>query len=93
MPIDLTTRRDFIKITSILAGALPFYSFTEFDRKNTKNKDLQPLSINIFSKHLQFLDYQATGEMAAEMGFDGVDLTVRPKGHVFPENVKIGLPK
>ena len=51
------------------------------------------LSIHIFSKHLQFLDYKTTGEMAAEMGFAGVDLTVRPKGHVLPESVKIDLPK
>ena len=31
--------------------------------------------------------------MAAEMGFSGVDLTVRPKGHVLPEQVKTDLPK
>lgn len=30
--------------------------------------------------------------MAAEMGFSGVDLTVRPKGHVLPEDVKRTLP-
>jgi len=51
------------------------------------------LSIHIFSKHLQFLDYKDTGAMAAEMGFSGVDLTVRPKGHVLPELVKTDLPK
>ena len=32
-------------------------------------------------------------EAAAEMGFDGVDLTVRPKGHVLPEKVESDLPK
>ncbi len=51
------------------------------------------LDVNIFSKHLQFLDYKTTGEMAAEMGFSGVDLTVRPKGHVLPETVLTDLPK
>lgn len=51
------------------------------------------LSVHIFSKHLQFLDYKTTGEMAAEMGFSGVDLTVRPNGHVLPERVKTDLPK
>jgi len=51
------------------------------------------LSVHIFSKHLQFLDYKATGRMAAEMGFSGVDLTVRPKGHVLPGSVKTDLPK
>ncbi|MET2986098.1 sugar phosphate isomerase/epimerase family protein [Aureibaculum conchae] len=53
----------------------------------------EELSVNIFSKHLQFLDYRNTGEMAAEMGFSGVDLTVRPKGHVLPHSVKTDLPK
>jgi sugar phosphate isomerase/epimerase len=93
MPMKFTTRRDFLKKASILAGVLPFYSFTKTYNKSTINKGFKPLSINIFSKHLQFLDYQATGEMAAEMGFDGVDLTVRPKGHVLPEDIIIGLPK
>ena len=93
MPIDFTTRRDFIKNTSILAGVIPFFSPFYSHYKKSENKDFKPLSVNIFSKHLQFLDYQTTGQMAAEMGFDGVDLTVRPKGHVFPEDVKIGLPK
>ena len=49
--------------------------------------------IHIFSKHLQWLDYAAMAKTAAEIGFDGVDLTVRPKGHVLPENVETDLPK
>ena len=32
-------------------------------------------------------------DAAADLGFDGVDLTVRPKGHVLPENVNEDLPK
>ena len=50
------------------------------------------LPLCIFSKHLQFLDYDAMAETAAEIGFDGVDLTVRPRGHVLPENVERDLP-
>ena len=30
---------------------------------------------------------------AAEMGFDGLDLTVRPEGHILPERVTEDLPK
>jgi len=52
-----------------------------------------PLEVHLFSKHLQFLDIKQASEAAAEMGFDGLDLTVRPKGHVLPENVKTDLPK
>ena len=51
------------------------------------------LKIHIFSKHLQFLNYRDMAEAAAEMGFDGVDLAVRPKGHVLPERVENDLPK
>lgn len=52
-----------------------------------------PLKVFIFSKHLQFLNYQDMAKVAADIGFDGVDLTVRPKGHVLPENVASDLPK
>ena len=50
-------------------------------------------SISIFSKHLQWLDYSEMAKVAADMGFDGIDLTVRPNGHVLPENVEKDLPK
>lgn len=40
------------------------------------------LQLYIFSKHLQFLDYTGMSEAAREMGFDGIDLTVRPKDAV-----------
>src|SRR5688572_30566652 len=53
----------------------------------------RPLKIHIFSKHLQFLNIHDMTEAAAEMGFDGVDLTVRPNGHVVPERVENDLPK
>jgi L-ribulose-5-phosphate 3-epimerase len=43
--------------------------------------------VYIFSKHLQFLGYEDMAQAAAEIGFDGIDLTVRPGGHVPPETV------
>ena len=86
----MTSRRDFIKKTTFSVGMLPFLSFpySSFDTNTNKEK----LSVHLFSKHLQFLDYKSAGEMAAEMGFSGLDLTVRPNGHVLPETVKIDLP-
>lgn len=47
----------------------------------------------VFSKHLQFLDWKEAGAAAREMGFDGVDLTVRKGGHVTPERVTDDLPR
>jgi sugar phosphate isomerase/epimerase len=46
-----------------------------------------------FSKHLQWLDWEPMAETAAELGFDGIDLTVRDGGHVLPERVQEDLPK
>ncbi|MEW4924845.1 sugar phosphate isomerase/epimerase family protein [Algibacter sp. 2305UL17-15] len=87
----MTTRRNFIFKTVCAASLLPFSIFPYQVSKGSFNE--ARLDVNIFSKHLQFLDYKTTGEMAAEMGFSGVDLTVRPRGHVLPESVKTDLPR
>jgi sugar phosphate isomerase/epimerase len=62
-------------------------------KKNTMTKEYEPFSISIFSKHLHWLDFGEMAMVAAEIGFDGVDLTVRPQGHVLPERVEEDLPK
>ena len=85
-------KRDFLEKLALggaAAFALPQLSYSSAPRK--ANKD--PMSIHVFSKHLQFLGYDEMAETAAEIGFDGVDLTVRPGGHVLPENVQSDLPK
>jgi L-ribulose-5-phosphate 3-epimerase len=51
------------------------------------------LKVAIFSKHLQFLQGDALAAGAAEIGFDGIDITVRKGGHVEPERVSHDLPK
>lgn len=48
--------------------------------------------ICIFSKHLQWLGYSDMARLASEIGFTGIDLTVRSGGHVLPERVKQDLP-
>jgi len=86
------TRRQFI--TSVVATTALFPLSNLFaGKKSLTSKENEKLKICIFSKHLQWLDYQAMGKTAAELGFDGVDLTVRPGGHVLPENVEKDLPK
>jgi sugar phosphate isomerase/epimerase len=89
---SIYSRREFVKLSAAgIIGTLPLMSTAQslFESNLFENTDLD---ISIFSKHLQFLDFKTTGEMAAEMGFSGVDLTVRPKGHVLPENAKTDLP-
>jgi sugar phosphate isomerase/epimerase len=85
-------KREFLEKMALggaAAFALPHISYSASPRQVNK----EPMSIHVFSKHLQFLDYDEMAETAAEIGFDGVDLTVRPGGHVLPENVQRDLPK
>lgn len=58
---------------------------------NARGQDA--FKISIFSKHLQWLDYNDMAKVAADIGFDGLDLTVRPQGHVLPERVEEDLPR
>jgi sugar phosphate isomerase/epimerase len=53
----------------------------------------EPGKVCVFSKHLQWLDWQGLAETAAAIGFDGVDLTVRKGGHVEPERAAEDLPR
>lgn len=56
-------------------------------------KEKEPFRFSVFSKHLQAFNYNELAKVVAESGFDGIDLTVRAKGHVLPENVEADLPK
>jgi sugar phosphate isomerase/epimerase len=50
------------------------------------------LKVAIFSKHLHFLQGEDLARAAKDLGFDGIDLTVRKGGHVEPERVRQDLP-
>ena len=87
------SRRTFLK-KSLLTGAfVPFLQPSASGTGTTKPAAATPLKVHVFSKHLQFLPYNDMADAAAEIGFDGVDLTVRPKGHVLPEKVETDLPR
>lgn len=47
----------------------------------------------LFSKHLPWMGYAEMAKTLKGMGFPGVDLTVRGKGHVLPENAARDLPR
>lgn len=84
------SRRQFLINAGLAGSLLPFVSGKGFS--NTAPPVADVPKIHIFSKHLQFLNYQDMAEAAKEIGFDGIDLTVRPKGHVLPERVENDLP-
>jgi sugar phosphate isomerase/epimerase len=50
------------------------------------------LKLAIFSKHLQFLRGEELANAVAAMGFDGIDIALRPGGHVEPATVAKDLP-
>ena len=84
----MPTRRTFLHqltaATALTASGLP-------NAFAMSPKATIPLSI--FSKHLQFLNYPEMAKTAKEIGFDGIDLTVRNKGHVLPERATEDLPR
>jgi sugar phosphate isomerase/epimerase len=47
----------------------------------------------MFSKHLQSLPLLDAGKALMGLGFEGIDLTVRPGGYVEPPHVKRALPE
>ena len=47
----------------------------------------------MFSKHLQPLPIPEIGRIIKELGFSGVELTVRPGGHIQPDEVDTELPR
>lgn len=88
-------RRDFLKTSAIAGGVgtLAPWAVAPADARTLGKQPSDDLQLNVFSKHLEFLDYDEMARVAKEIGFDGVDLTVRETGHVEPDNVIRDLPR
>jgi L-ribulose-5-phosphate 3-epimerase len=93
------SRKNFIKSTAITLAGMPLglsalANITKPLLAPAKSLPVDSkVSISIFSKHLQWLNYQDIAVLAKQLGFDGIDLTVRAGGHVLPDRVKEDLPK
>jgi L-ribulose-5-phosphate 3-epimerase len=84
----MLSRREFIASAATAALSTPFWASAQ---GGPDSEDAYKLCV--FSKHLLFLrNYDEMAEAAAEAGFDGVDLAVRPDGHVLPKDVQRDLP-
>lgn len=70
-----------------LATAIPVAAAIRAEAAPKKN----PLIV--FNKPLQHLSYADQAALVAEMGFDGIEGTVRKGGHVEPADVERDLPK
>ena len=81
-------RRHFLQTGAALAGSLAATSpslVTAAD-KGKRNE------FCFFTKHLQGLPFDQIADIAAEMGVDGIEAPIRPKGHIEPEQVEDELP-
>jgi len=85
-------RRNFIKSTAIGAAGFSVASPALASLSNLPDLDSKR-TIHVFTKCLQFLNFDEIGEVLARYGFDGADLTVRSGGQILPENVETDLPK
>src|SRR5882724_1564486 len=79
------SRRKLLRNVAI-ASALPALA------QGNRSESSEKLKICVFSKHFQWTDVKETAAIAKDLGFDGVDLTVRKGGHVLPERVESDLP-
>lgn len=87
--MDSMTRRDFAR-GAALAGTMVLRGGPAGGQ--TKAAANRP-PLCLFSKHLPHLNYSELAHTVKQIGFDGVDLTVRPEGHVLPERVADDLPR
>ena len=92
--METLNRRRFIQ-TAAGAAALGFAS--PFDTPfEASQRDAGHIpsggSLCFFSKHLPRMTGRELGRSLRALGFDGVDLTVRPGGHVDPTRVATDLP-
>jgi len=94
-----TNRREFLLNSMLTTARLSSAMNTAANERTASSKNASVLpdndvpKISIFSKHLQWLNYAEMAQVAAQIGFDGIDITVRPDGHVLPERVAEDLPK
>jgi len=92
----MENRREFLQKLAALGIGVPASTISMAEAREAKRKNISGDKVGpicVFSKHLQFLDYKEMAEASVEVGFGGVEMTVRPGGHVIPERVEDDLPK
>lgn len=80
-------RRDILKLAPAAMAFSPFLGSNAFAQEGSR------FEFCTFTKPLQHLSYSEMAKKLAAMGFDGIEGTVRPGGHVLPESVEEDLPR
>ncbi|MVM42167.1 hypothetical protein GO730_38270 [Spirosoma sp. HMF3257] len=91
MPITIN-RRDFTAML-LATGTTSRYRRPVSTPDPVETMPPATITINMFSKGLEWMDYDRLTDTLVAAGFTGIDLTVRGGGHVLPENVERDLPK
>lgn len=83
------SRRSFVRAASLAA------SLEVIGGSAAASKGPGPFkgTLCLFSKHLPDTSPPRLAQLVKQLGFDGVDLTVRRRGHVLPENAVQDLPR
>ena len=89
MTIELS-RRDFLSVFSVAACAM---SSNTTEASAPRARGTYKGTLCLFSKPLPGMDWRRLAQAAKRVGFGGIDLTVRPGGHVRPEHAAEDLPQ
>jgi sugar phosphate isomerase/epimerase len=85
------SRREFLQASSVSAvtGAVAFSA----GRAQAPTRNPFRGTFCLFSKPVPQLNWRELARDARQAGFGGIDLTVRPGGHVLPERAETDLPR
>ena len=86
------TRRDFLAIASATACTTAVSAPAPV-RPATPARQPYTGAFCLFSKPLPGMDWRRLARAAKGLGLGGIDLTVRPEGHVLPERAQEDLPQ
>jgi sugar phosphate isomerase/epimerase len=88
------SRREFLQASSATAmsGAVALSAWPAVPAQADRRTPFRG-TLCLFSKPVPQLSWSELAQSAKQAGFGGIDLTVRPEGHVLPERVAIDLPK
>ncbi len=85
------SRREFLTRSAIASAAVA--AGATLPGVHAAGAAMPRYPIIAFSKPFQSLNYSDTADVVAEVGFDGIECPVRPKGQVEPERVADDLPR
>ncbi|QDT82043.1 Xylose isomerase-like TIM barrel [Gimesia maris] len=100
-PYNRLPRRDFLKQTAAqvltgtaVAGILQSqHGLQAGEDSKAKSKPAAAYQLGAFTKSFQDMPIPDVCRAFQSIGLDGLDLTVRPKGHILPENAEQELPQ